>query len=207
MIEWVLMTEIQTHHSTSFIYNCIGNSNSYIHTGTRNGGTGRRYVKVNDDEIYTGEFVDKTPYDALGNPSQNPRIEFLKRKAIDTYVFLKDYKPKIKKIDSVISHLEKNVKSFNVKFYYRDMVRKKDKEEFNKEIDVVNGLVNDVKYDMEEQKELLEEQKDTINKLQSFILLIRKDFNEKIEKLEKKVYNLENPPLIPELKNPFDYFD
>ncbi len=162
---------------------------------------------VDEDDIYTGEFVDKTSYYENGEFRCSPKYQFLKRKSKDTYVFLKDYKPKIKKIDSDIIHLEKNVESINGKMRYRDIKRKTEKEEFDKEIDVVNGLVNDLKYEMEEKNELLEEQKDTINKLQSFMLLLRKDFNEKIEKLEKKVYNLENPPLIPELKNPFDYFD
>ena len=200
------MTEIQTHHSTTFHHrgSSRGKTLGFIHTGnTFKRGDNERFIKVDDDEIYTGEFVDKTPYDSHGNPSQNPMIEFLKRKSKDTYVFLKDYKPKIKKIDSVIFHLEKNVKSINAKLYYRDMIRKTEKEDYNKEIDVVNGVVNDLKYEIEEQKEIIEEQNETLVKIQQLVLVQ----NEKIEKLEKKVYNLENPPLLPELKNPFDYFD
>ena len=184
-------------------------------------------VDVDEDDIYTGEFIDKTHY-VNGAFYSNPTYHFLKRKSKDTYVFLKDYKPKVKKIDSDISHLKKNVKSLNGTIKYRTIKWKTEKEDFNKEIDVVNGLVNDLNYEIEEQNEtleeqnekieeqnqtieeqneILEEQNETLTKLQSFMLLLSNNFNEKIEKLEKKVYDLENPPLIPELRNPFDYLD
>ena len=159
------MTEIQTHHSTTFHHRAgsRGITQGFIHTGnTFKRGDNERFVKVDDDEIYTGEFVDKTPYDIDGNPSQNPMIEFLKRKSKDHYVFLKDYKPKITEIITRLGRLEFHFG------YFRKNKRKEDKE-WRRRIG---------------QREKL--------------------LTERIEKLEKKIYNLENPPLKPVLKNPFD---
>ena len=168
---------------------------------------------VDEDDIYTGEFIDKTHY-VNGTFYSNPTYHFLKRKSKDTYVFLKDYKPKIKKLDSDIFHLEKNVTSLIEKMRYRDKKSKTEKEDFNKEIDVVNGVVNDLKYENEEKNEKIEklekendEQNEIIVKLQSVVSGLEKKFSDEIEKLNRKVYDLENPPLIPQLRNPFDYLD
>ena len=105
---------------------------------------------------------------------------YIHRKPKDTYVFLKDYKQKITEISKRLYQIE-----FNWKWWKR-YIRQEEKMNLKK-------IKNQVKL-----------QNDKINKL---ILLqgeVERILLERIEKLDKEVYDLKNPPLKPKLQNPFD---
>ena len=112
-------------------------------------------IDEEEEEIYTGEWIDKTDGD-------HSILWFLKRKSKDTYVFLKDYKPKITEIITRLGRLE-------FQFGYLRKNKRKEDKEWRRSIS--------------EREKLL---------------------TERIEKLEEQMLNVLNPPLKPELKNPFD---
>ena len=111
--------------------------------------------EVDEERIYLNEWIvddwgrNKKPYNPI-------------RKSKDTFVFLKDYKPRI---TDILTRLHKVECHLN---YYIKMKAK---------------IAKEFRRRGKERKRLL---------------------NERMEKLEKEVYDLKNPPLNPELQNPFD---
>ena len=147
------MTDREIHHFTYPVpKGRVGQSNTILQVEPNT-------INVKDEDIYTGEFVIDYPYEYRKTQTT---IFYLKRKAKDHYVFLKDYKPKIAEIITKLGRLEFHFG------YFRKNKRKEDKE-WRRRIG--------------EREKLL---------------------SERIEKLEKEVLNLKNPPLKPILKNPFD---
>ena len=108
-----------------------------------------------DDKLYLAEWMiepngrDKKPY-------QCPR------KSKDTFVYLKDYKLKIREIN-----------------------KKQNKD--------TNNLDNHIRHIHGE-----------IQRERNLWRLEKEEFEERIEKLERQIYDLLNPPIKPVLKNPFD---
>ena len=162
---------------------------------------GTKAIDEEEEDIYTGEFINiqKTEKD-------NPNLWFLKRKSKDTYVFLKDYKPKITEIitrlgrlEFQFGHLRKNKRKEDKELRRRIGEREKNLyDEIGKRNDnILNSilpLIRDLKTEWKIEKEQLIEK---IEKLEE-------EAFEKIEKFEEDILNLKNPPLKPELKNPFD---
>ncbi len=139
-------------------------------------------INVKDEDIYTGEFVCIPPVTGP-NRSGSPAIYYLKRKAKDTYVFLKDYKPRISGILSRLGRLERNMEQ--------------QKEETEKELNQRD----------EEWKQKEEEYKNRIS-LQEFqieeMANRQKQLIEKMEMFSISCFNLLHTPLKPVLVNPFD---
>ena len=174
---------------------------------------GTKAIDEEEEDIYTGEFINmgKTEKD-------NPNLWFLKRKSKDTYVFLKDYKPKIKKLDSEILYLDNHIKYLDLEMKSREkkwnQLTKQLINQLTKPLDIINGILNDLKYGKEEQNkriEKLEKEKKELNdkvdelaQVVSFHEVDERGWDERIEKLEEQMLNVLNPPLKPELKNPFD---
>jgi len=110
--------------------------------------------KIDDERLYLNEWIidshgQKLPYNPI-------------RKSKDTFVYLKDYRPKITDILTRLHYVECQILTV-IK-----VGRKLSKERLRR---------------AKEKERLL---------------------NERMEKLEKEVYDLKNPPLKPKLQNPFD---
>jgi hypothetical protein len=79
-----------------------------------------------------------------------------------------------------------------------------DKEEFNERIGKLEKVAGEMK---KKEKQWENEKEDLIKEIQELkyvIVGVEGMLSNKIEKLEKEVYDLKNPPLKPILKNPFD---
>jgi len=155
---------------------------------------------ISNEKIYTGEFWIRNSQDCRHKHHQ---IVPIKRESKDTFVFLKDFKLKMRDIENGQSQLlgyhntrygESQIvkEEFNERLGKLEKVAgemKKMEKDLNVEIDEFNGLTWEI--DVQNKRiEKLEKEKE--------------EQNEKIEKLEKLVFNLINPPLKPKLINPFD---
>ena len=114
-------------------------------------------TEIDEDKIYTGEWkYIGTPGDMAYRPDN------IFRKSKDTFVYLKDYKLKIREIN-----------------------KKQNKD--------TNNLDNHIRHIHGE-----------IQRERNLWRLEKEEFEERIEKLERQIYDLLNPPIKPVLKNPFD---
>ena len=143
-------------------------------------------TEYDEDKIYTGEWywLDNYP-------------EKIQRKSKDTFVFLKDFKLKMMEIRNVQTALSSLVSG-------KSLQSKVDKEEFNERIGKLEKVAGEMK---KKEKQWENEKEDLIKEIQELkyvIVRVEGMLSNKIEKLEKEVYDLKNPPLKPILKNPFD---
>ncbi len=114
---------------------------------------------ISNEKIYTGEFWISNSQDCRYTQH---RIVPIKRESKDTFVFLKDYKLKIREINNN---------------------QKRDTSNLDNHIRHIHG---------------------EIKRERNLWRLEKEELDERIEKLERQIYDLLNPPIKPVLKNPFD---